>query len=129
MTKLPGSSRTIVLVLRTKAFAETILEHCSQTMFTKTVRILRTGVRNVPIYVCVWEELATYPHGETSYVPDDWLTSLLLRREAVQLGRGLAGGREGDGHFFTYSLSLGQTDTVNDRKIVWLVSCLDDAGN
>ena len=44
MTAHPGSSRTTVLVLRTKVFAKTILEHYSQTLFTKTVRILRTGL-------------------------------------------------------------------------------------
>ena len=43
MRKLPVSSRTVVLVLRMKVFAKTILEHYSQTMFTKTVRILRSG--------------------------------------------------------------------------------------
>ena len=43
MTKLPGSSLTVVFVLRTKAIANTILEHYLQTMLTKTVRILRTG--------------------------------------------------------------------------------------
>ena len=46
MTKLPGSSRTLVFVLRTKAFANTILEHYSQTVFAKTVRILRTDLSN-----------------------------------------------------------------------------------
>ena len=44
MRKLPGSSRTFFLVLRKKVFAKTILEHYSQTMFTKTVRTLRTGL-------------------------------------------------------------------------------------
>ena len=43
MTKLPGSSRTAVFVFRTKVFMNTILEHYTQTMFTKTVRILRSG--------------------------------------------------------------------------------------
>ena len=44
MTKLPGSSRTVLLVLRTKVFANTLLERYSQAMLTKTVRILRTGL-------------------------------------------------------------------------------------
>ena len=39
-TKLPGSCRTAVFVIRTKVFANPILEHHSRTMFTKTVRIL-----------------------------------------------------------------------------------------
>ena len=43
MRKLPGSSRTFVLVLRTKVFAKIIPEHYSQTMCTKTVGILRSG--------------------------------------------------------------------------------------
>ena len=43
MRKLASSSWTVVLVLRTKVFAKTILEHCSQRMFTQTVRILRSG--------------------------------------------------------------------------------------
>ena len=42
MRKLPGSSRTVVFVLRTKVFAKTILQHYSQTMLTKTVRISKT---------------------------------------------------------------------------------------
>ena len=46
MRKLLGSSRAVVLVLRKKVFAKTILEHYSQTMFTKTVRLLSTGLRN-----------------------------------------------------------------------------------
>ena len=45
MTKLPGSSQTVVFVLRTKMFANTILRRHSQTMFMKTVRILRTLLR------------------------------------------------------------------------------------
>ena len=44
MTKLLGSSWTLDLVLRTKVFVNTIFEHCWQTMFTKTVGILRTGL-------------------------------------------------------------------------------------
>ena len=45
MRKLLGSSQTVVLVLRTKVFAKTVLEHYSRTMFTKTVRILRRGFK------------------------------------------------------------------------------------
>ena len=44
MTKLPGSSGTVVLVLRTKVFVNTLLKHYSQTVFMKTVRILRNGL-------------------------------------------------------------------------------------
>ena len=44
MTNIPGSSRTVVFALRTKVLAKTILEHYSQTTFTKTVRILRIGL-------------------------------------------------------------------------------------
>ena len=44
--KLLGSSQTVVFVLRTKVFAKTILEHYSQTAFTKTVHILRSGLTN-----------------------------------------------------------------------------------
>ena len=36
MTKFLDSSQTLVLVLRTKVFVNTILKHCLQTMFTKT---------------------------------------------------------------------------------------------
>ena len=45
MTTLPGSSRTVVFILRAKLFAKTILEHSSRTVFTKSVRILRTGCK------------------------------------------------------------------------------------
>ena len=45
MTNLPGSCWTVVIVLRTKVFAKTFLEHYSQTMFTKIVRMLRTGLK------------------------------------------------------------------------------------
>ena len=45
MTKLLGSSRTVVLELRAKVFVNTILKHSLQTMFMKTVRILRTGLK------------------------------------------------------------------------------------
>ena len=44
MTKLPGSSRTVVFVLRTKVFANAILKHYLHIMFTKIVRMLRTGL-------------------------------------------------------------------------------------
>ena len=40
MTKLPGSSRTVVFVLTTKVFANITLEHYSRTMITKTVQNL-----------------------------------------------------------------------------------------
>ena len=53
MTKLPGSSRTVLLVLRTKVFANTLLERYSQAMLTKTVRILRTGLPLTPEMVTV----------------------------------------------------------------------------
>ena len=45
VTKLPGSSQTVVFVFRTKMFANTILRRHSQTMFMKTVCILRTLLR------------------------------------------------------------------------------------
>ena len=45
MTNLLGSSRTVVSVLRTKVFAKTILKHYLQTMFKKTVCILRSGFK------------------------------------------------------------------------------------
>ena len=44
MTKLPGSSPTVVFILRMKMFTKTILKHYLQTMFTKTDRILITGL-------------------------------------------------------------------------------------
>ena len=46
MTNLQGSFQTVVFVLRMIVFAKTILEVelYSQTMFTKTVLILRTGL-------------------------------------------------------------------------------------
>ena len=53
MTKLPGSSWTVVFVLRTKVFANAVLERYSQTAFTKTVRILGTGSRFPPVPVCL----------------------------------------------------------------------------
>ena len=58
MMKLPGSSRTVVFVRRTQVFARTILEHYSQTMFTKTVRLLTTGLtRKMSVVwgLCRWE--------------------------------------------------------------------------
>ena len=45
-TKLPGSSRTAVFVLRTKVFANAFFEHYSRTMFMRTVRISRTGLKS-----------------------------------------------------------------------------------
>ena len=44
ITNRPGRYRTVI-VLRTKVFAKAILERYSETMFTKTVRILRTGLK------------------------------------------------------------------------------------
>ena len=44
MTKLPGSSQTVVLTLRTKVSAKTILEHYSGKTCTETVRIVRTSL-------------------------------------------------------------------------------------
>ena len=43
MTKLPGSSQTVIFIRRTKVFANTIFEHYSLTMFMKIVYVLRTG--------------------------------------------------------------------------------------
>ena len=43
MRKLPGSSQTVVLVLKMKVFAKTVLKHFLQTMFMKTVYILRSS--------------------------------------------------------------------------------------
>ena len=45
MTKLPGSSGTVLFILRTILFANTILGHYSRTLFTKTLRTLRAGLR------------------------------------------------------------------------------------
>ena len=50
MTKLSGGSQTVILALRMKVFAYTILKHYSQTMFTKTVRLLRSGFRSGSVH-------------------------------------------------------------------------------
>ena len=42
MAKLPGDSWSVVFVLRTKLFLNTILKHHLWTMFTKTVHITKT---------------------------------------------------------------------------------------
>ena len=70
MTNLPGSSQTVVFVLRMKVFANTILEHYLQTVFAKTVCILSTSfTRGVwrrherGIHHCNWQVLVTLASG------------------------------------------------------------------
>ena len=70
MTKFPGSSWT-VLVLRMKVFVNTLLEHYWQTVFTKTVHILRAGLRlgladescHVPVWSTAVYVYCSWPLG------------------------------------------------------------------
>ena len=88
LRKLPGSSRTVALVLRTVVFAKTILEHYSQRMFTKTVRILRSDlslIRQVfvkcfprrstsQVLSCevAWRSDWNWPHCASDWLVSSW---------------------------------------------------------
>ena len=56
MTKLLSSSRRVVFALRMKVFTNTILEHHSQTIFKKSVCILRASSRQKFKLTGPWKE-------------------------------------------------------------------------